>query len=509
MAKGAIAAGHELTAAAAEMVLNDGGNAFDAIVAAFFTACVSEPVLASPGGGGFLLAQRAGAEPVIYDFFTQTPRARNVPVEDIDFRCATVDFGTATQDFYIGHGSIATPGVIRGLFEIEHDLCSMSMRQIVQPALACARNGVRVNDFQAYIFNIVSPILLDTQAARRVFGRDGEQVYRAGDHFRCTDFADTLEILAIEGPDLFYRGEIAHSISTMCRDNGGYLRYDDLRRYAAVKRHPLAVDYRDTVVFTNPPPSSGGILIGFALKLFSVLHSLREFAGPDHLTTLAQVMRLTQKARLDAINGDANTMLDEAYLRVYQQQVQRRASVARGTTHISVIDAHGNIASMSVSNGEGCGAIVPRTGIMLNNMLGEADLHPQGLHTWTPDQRMASMMAPSIVQWRDGRQLALGSGGSNRIRTALLQVLLNIIDFELDAETAVCSPRIHVEGTRLSIESGFSEATVRVLTAAFDDHELWEERNLFFGGVHCVLRSGERLSGCGDPRRGGVSRIVT
>ena len=151
---------------------------------------------------------------------------------------------------------------------------------------------------------------------------------------------------------------------------------------------------------------------------------------------------------------------------------------------------------------------MPGAGVMLNNMLGEEDLCPQGFHNWPTDQRMTSMMAPSLIQFPDGRVVATGSGGSNRIRTALLQVLVNLIDHRMSVEDAVAAPRIFWESGLLSVEGGFEERELASLLESYPRHELWGERNLFFGGAHTVEHGSGGFHGAGDPRRGGVCRIV-
>ncbi len=178
---------------------------------------------------------------------------------------------------------------------------------------------------------------------------------------------------------------------------------------------------------------------------------------------------------------------------------------SRGTTHISVADAEGNIASLTASNGEGCSYVLPGTGIMLNNMLGEEDLNPGGFNRWKKGARLASMMSPAVVEQADGTRFALGSGGSNRIRSAITQVLVNLLDFDMTPEQAVAAPRIHLEGDMLSLEPGFSEDPWPRFESAAPKTHLWPEKNLFFGGVHTVsVKPGGIFDGAGDPRRGGV-----
>ncbi|NEZ54867.1 gamma-glutamyltransferase, partial [Adonisia turfae] len=177
-------------------------------------------------------------------------------------------------------------------------------------------------------------------------------------------------------------------------------------------------------------------------------------------------------------------------------------------THLSVIDDEGNAASVTTSNGEGSSYVLPGTGIMVNNMLGEEDLNPHGFHQWTPDQRMSSMMAPTMVL-RDGHPyLVLGSGGSNRIRTAILQVISNLVDFQMPLEAAVAAPRIHWENDVFHLEPGFNQA---LLTPIIGDAKplWWQAQNMFFGGVHAVgLDENGVLHGAGDSRRSGAVAVA-
>lgn len=173
------------------------------------------------------------------------------------------------------------------------------------------------------------------------------------------------------------------------------------------------------------------------------------------------------------------------------------------------MDAGGNVASLTASNGEGCGVLIPDTGVMLNNMLGEQDLNPQGFFRWSEDQRLTSMMAPTLLSRPDGSEVALGSGGSNRIRTAILQVLVNLLDFDMPLQRAVDASRIHLEEGLLSVEAGFgAEVDLDPLLARYPNHRIWRERSLFFGGVHAVGLGQAGFSGAGDARRGGVVRLA-
>jgi gamma-glutamyltranspeptidase/glutathione hydrolase len=516
--KGAVAAGHPGTAEAAREILDDGGNAFDAALAGFCAATVAEPVLCSLGGGGFLLARPAEGKPCLYDFFVETPQRRRA-VADIDFFPILVDFGTATQEFHIGLGAAATPGAVKGLFEVHRDLGSLPMRRLVEPAVRLAREGFEVREIDAYVYGVISPVLFAGTESKAVFIRPDGKLHQVGDHFTQPTVADTLEALAQEGADLFYAGELGRRLVTACREGGGQVTAEDLAAYRVERRAPLERRYRTAHILTNPPPSSGGILIAFALELLAGCDLAGVgFGSAEHMATLTRVMALTNRARIESRLHEAldeaeeaaaaARLLDPGLLAAYAQ-VAGQAVSTRGTTHLSVVDAAGNVAALSLSNGEGCGTMVPDSGIMLNNMLGEQDLNPLGFHVWPENSRISSMMAPSLAFLPNGSMAALGTGGSNRIRTAILQVLINLIDFRQDAETAVMAPRLHFEDGVANLEEGFDGATRKAVADLSDKLVDWPPHSFFFGGVHSVARSAEgALAAAGDPRRQGVAVVV-
>lgn len=485
-------------------MLEAGGNAFDAAIAAQFAACVAEPVLASLGGGGYLLARPANADPLAYDFFSHTPRVRRET--GVDFYPIEANFGSVVQEFNIGAGTVATPGMVRGAFAVWRDLATLPMEELVRPAVDIARQGAIVTEMQAYIFRVVEPIYRATSAARRTFVNDDGNMPAMTERFPRPELGDVIESIAIEGEDLFYKGEIGARIVDVCKTSG-HLRAEDLLHYEVVRRDPLQLDYRGARIVINPPPACGGVLIAFALQLMAELTPDFRFGEADYLELLAEVMAATNKARVDLVDARHESILDDAYLARYRTEVASRATCLSGTTHISVVDEHGNIAATSLSNGEGCGIMVPGTGFMLNNMLGEEDINLEGLGNWRPDQRMVSMMSPAIVEQRD-RVTALGSGGSNRIRSAILQTIVNLVDFGMPLNEAIESPRIHFENDKLSVEGGFAPDCVAELARRYDSIEHWEGANLFFGGVHAVQSATDRTDAFGDPRRGGIGVSV-
>ncbi len=503
--KGVVAAGHRLTAAAAAEILEDGGNAFDAALAALCMSFVAEAVFASPGGGGFIMAREGSREAIsLYDGFADSPRKRR-PESEVDFFAIEADFGPAKQEFHIGLGSSATPGIVPGLFALHQDLCRLPMRRLVEPAMRAAREGFPLSQFQAYLFTVIAPILMASDGTRRIFAPEG-RLLQAGDTFRNPGLAETLEWLAEDGARLFVDGDIGEAIVAQSASLGGYLTGEDLRAYRVERRTPLLWRHRGAVVALNPAPAASGPLIAYGLGLLAALHKDASAPGAVDLTL---AMRATNEAR--ATHGEALAgLLGDGVLANEMRNAARHPAMTRGTTHISVIDAAGNAVSASLSNGEGNGHIVGAHGFMLNNMLGEEDLAPEGLGTWRQGVRLSSMMAPTIILEADGSITALGTGGSNRIRTAILQVAVNVLDRGMSLADAVDAPRIHVEkGGTVSFEPGLPEPERSALFALAPEAHAWPELNLFFGGVHAARRHAKGgLEGAGDPRRRGQAIVV-
>ncbi|MBD2484514.1 gamma-glutamyltransferase [Planktothrix sp. FACHB-1365] len=509
---GVIAAGHPETVKAGLAIFGAGGNAFDVALACMLAACVTEPGLTSLAGGGFLLAHTNTNQNILFDFFTQTPHDKR-PISNLDFYPVGVNFGTTIQDFHIGLGSMAVPGVWAGVMRVQETLGRLPLSVVAEPAIILARQGVEVNSFQAYTFsNLLQPILLTTAEGREIYAPNGD-ILRSGDRLIMTHFAQTLEVLVSGERREFYEGEIAQMLVQDCQEKGGHLTLKDLKNYTVIERTPLKIDYRGKTILTNPPPSSGGTLIAFALQLLSSLDLTNlKFGSSQHLHLLKTVMQFTNVARKERLDDYLHQVnIAEKFVSSfssYQQPFIDAVNKWGSTTHISVLDQEGNAASVTTSNGEGSGYIIPGTGIMVNNMLGEEDLNPQGFHQWPENVRISSMMSPTLVLNQEHKpEIVLGSGGSNRIRTAILQVLLNLIDFKMSVEDAVNSPRVHWENHRFDIEPGFDPESVNTLDLSPQDViRLWPEKNMFFGGVNTLVKTSDgQLLGAGDIRRNGVS----
>ncbi len=499
---GVVAAGHPLTAEAGAGVLRAGGNAVDAAVCAVLASFAVESPLTGFGAGGFMMVHRGG-ETTLIDFFVSAP-GRDGIERGVELVPVPVHFDAETvQTFYVGPASCGVPGTAAGLEAALDRFGSVPLVELVEPGIRLAREGAPVNAEQAYILDILEPIHARLEGTRELYAPAGATL-RKGDVLRFPELAEALERFGAEGAEPFYRGEVAERLSEYVVEHGGTLGPADFAGYEAVERRPIRTDFRGTTVLTNPPPSSGGILIAYCLGL---LERLGERSGPEQLVA---AMGAANDARGEAFaealysDGLEASLLDPGAL-------DRAAGDLLGsTTHISVLDRDGTCASVTCSNGSGSGVMVPGTGVILNNMLGEEDLNPLGFHGIAPGRRVPSMMAPTVVL-RDGEiELGLGSAGSNRIRSAILQTIVRAVEQGMGADEAVRAPRLHFEQGVVQAEPGIDEEALARLEASGLPVIRRPAINLFFGGAQAVARDRDSgaLSGGGDPRRGGSVAVA-
>jgi gamma-glutamyltranspeptidase / glutathione hydrolase len=506
--KGAIAAGHPLTAEAGAQMLADGGSAVDACLAAAFVSWVVESPLTGPGGGGFLLVHDAvDGRTRLLDFFVTVPgeglrRGMVGEMETVD-----VDFDSTIQAFRIGAASVAVPGTVVGLETAHRRFGTVPWPRLLEPAIELARAGFELTRGQAYLHAILDIILRHTEDGRAIYGPRGERLV-AGDRLVMSDLADTLELLAATGAGAFHSGSLARAVSDYVRGQGGTLTREDLARYRPIWRRPLAADFVQHQVELNPPPSSGGVLIAYGLRL---LDRAGLGGGPGTAGAIARLVEVMREQTLARGRGFTRELFRGGLARRLCEDERVEAAAGRlltGTTHISAVDAKGNAASLTASTGSGSGVVVPGTGIHLNNMLGEFDLIPAGARR-RPGGRLTSMMAPSIAL-RDGRpRLVVGSAGSLRLRGAILQVIVNAIGHDLPVEEAIAAPRVHLDEDHVHCEGGSDPAELDELERRGYEIVRWRRRNLYFGGVAAVeVRPDGTLHAAGDPRRGGHGIVV-
>ena len=519
--RGAVAAGHPLTAQTGAEILAEGGNAVDACIAAAFVSWVAESPLTGPGAGGFMLVHRASDHADrLLDFFVAIPGRELAGGDQAEMKPVDVEFEPGlSQLFLIGAASCAVPGSVAGLGAAHAAYARIPWADLIAPAARLAREGVEVNAQQGFLHRILDPILRAEPEGCRIFG--SERRLEPGDRLQMLDLADTLDRLAAEGPESFYRGELARGISAAVQEGGGSVTVADLDAYRVIRRRPVRATYRTWEFVSNPPPSAGGLLIAYALSVLDRLGETAAAGSAQAAGALAEVMREAQLARgpgfLSGLHrgglprrllADENVAAAAERARSRVRRFSPEPAGVPSTTHISVVDARGNAASLSASTGCGSGVIVPGTGIHMNNMLGEEDLNPAG-REGSPGARLTSMMAPSVVLEDKRPRLVLGSAGSIRLRAAILQIIVNILDHGLSVPEAIEAPRVHLEGAALQLEGGFDPDVADRLES--DGYEVvrWSGRNLYFGGAAAVgLDADGELEAAGDPRRGGAGAVV-
>jgi gamma-glutamyltranspeptidase/glutathione hydrolase len=408
-----------------------------------------------------------------------------------------VDFsGGSTQQFRIGGASVAVPGAALGLEQAQRSYGTLPWRDLFAPAIELARGGVELTAGQAYLHRILDPILRHTPDSRAVYERDGARL-SLGDRIVQPELAKTLEALRDGGADVLYGGELGRAIAAHLQEIGGVLTERDLADYRVIRRQPVRAQFRGHTFLSNPPPASGGVLIAYGVR---ILGDTGTPGSAEAIDALARVMREQQHARID---GFDRALRRGGLLKLLEE----RAAVTRGTTHISVVDGAGNMVALTASTGAGSGVVVPGTGIHLNNMVGEFTVP----RTPSPGARMSSGMSPSVVVDGVGRpRLVVGSAGSLRLRGAVLQVVVNVVQHGLGVGAAIERPRVHLdEEQQLHCEGGHDPAELARVEGLGWNVVRWRARNLFFGGAAAVTMAADgALAAAGDPRRGGHGVVV-
>lgn len=535
--RGVVAAGDPATAESGAACLRAGGNAIDAALGAAFAAFVCELPLASPFGGGVMVAGDGSGPLSALDFFARTPGLGADPQAELEFRDVEVDFGATTQVFHIGRGSAALPVALPGLLEAHRRWGSLPLTAIVEPAVELGRRGYELGKGVAYVFHLLAPIVT-ASAGVRALHEQGGTLAAAGARLENRELADTLERIA-------RRPEHVRELYAALADQfgpaaGGRITHRDVAALEVFAADPLRVDHGDFRLHTMSAPSSGGALVALGLKLCEGLGDGAAFLSPGHVLGLARV----QDALLDLRDEDFDehcrdprflaALFDEERIDALRAGLDHRSPSAPAhplgsTTHISALDEHGGAASLTLTNGEGSGYVLEGTGIHVNNLMGEEDIHPRGFHHDPPGTRLVTMMAPSVLVAGRTRTVALGSGGSNRLRNAILSVISHLLEHSAAPDAAVLAPRVHLEAARrgapdaagrwprqIAFERrgpgtlGLGPDSVEALVGAYPDRPvIFDAPNMFFGGVHLALRDGEVFHGAGDPRRGGSVRVVS
>lgn len=513
--RGVVAAGDPQTAEAGAALLREGGNAIDAAVAAAFAAFVCELPLCSPLGGGVCVVERGSGEALAFDMFARTPGLGLAAQGPRDFDAITVNFGAAAQVFHVGAASVAVPLALSGLIELHRRLGARPLEAVLAPAIALGQDGYTLGTGCGFVFDILGPIINRTPAGRALFsGADGA-IATVGARLTNRDMATTLGDIARRPARV---GELYRALAEeLGPKQGGLITEEDVARAAMTEHDPVKVEHGGWHLATMPFPSTGGLLVALGVRLLDGVGKL-PWLSKEHQLFVAGVQEALLAERDETFRDRvadpvlARAMLADERLKVARAKAR---SLLGSTTHISALDSHGNAVSMTLTNGEGSGIVLRGTGMMANNMLGEEDLHPRGFHVDEPGTAINTMMAPTILS-RGGDRIALGSGGSNRLRTAILQTIIGLIEYGVPPAEAVHAPRLHMEIDRASNlpkiafeAAGLAPDVVQALKDAYPPKPAaFEAPNLYFGGVHCALRIKDAFDGVGDARRGGARVIV-
>jgi gamma-glutamyltranspeptidase / glutathione hydrolase len=507
----AVAASNSIATDAGLRLAELGGNAVDAGLAAVLVAMTCEPGVASLGGGAFVtLAPADGSRPVTVDGNVEMPGRGADPTRfGKGVRDIATEYGGGTS-MGVGHGSVATPGALAayGLAHARYGRAPWS--EVVAPVVEAAKSGFPLGrisaEYLGYVHESVYGWQQDSYAA--LHDEQG-RLLGAGEIVHIPHLADSLELIATEGPDSFYRGAIAERIAADMAEHDGLVTVQDLAEYAAEERPALSTTLHSASgewqLATNPPPAIGGVVLA------AMLHLADKFA-PDDLAHLIAVQNAVLRYRIDALDVAPDRV--QAAASLLDMVATGRLSAYRlptspSTVHVSAVDAEGAACSITSSAGYGSGVMTPGTGIWMNNCLGERELNRRGVHALPPGERLASNMAPSVGRGPNGEVLAVGSPGADRITTALQQVITAFVDAGMTLEDAIAKPRLHVRhpigrhgAPVIEYEHGLQLPELAWRTREHKSH------SMYFGGVGAALRTADgELQAAADPRRSAVVAV--
>jgi gamma-glutamyltranspeptidase/glutathione hydrolase len=444
--KAAVAAGHPATVDAGIEILEEGGNAADAAVAASLASCVAETVMTGLLGGGHAAVCWDG-EVRMLDFFVAVP-GLGVEPREVELLRLEVPFGTELIHYAVGIGSCAVPGVLEGLDALWRAHGRLPWPRLVEPALRLAREGVEMLPAHTACLEMLAPVMT-MREGERIYSPEG-RLLETGERLEQPGLVRALELVADEGA----RSPSLHAaLLELMAERSGLVTEEDLGSYRARWSKPVQAEYSGVTLFSRPALNS-------PLPVLSA-------ATASDAVAWAEVLRGTDG------HGD--------------------------TTNLTVVDSDRNAVVLTTSLGLGSGDWLPGLDLHLNSMLGEADLLVGEL---TPGGRMASMMSPTIGTDADGLAVAIGAAGGTRLRSALVQVLAGVLDEGLSAGDAVDRPRLHPVGDLVHLEPGFPDAVPAALERAGFRLRVWPARHHYFGGVSLV----SRLGAAGDPRRSGAAK---
>jgi gamma-glutamyltranspeptidase/glutathione hydrolase len=398
-----------------------------------------------------------------------------------------------------GHGSVATSGAVPALAVANERWGTVPWRHLVEPSVHACRDGYRIGASAALYLGLVRDTLFgaDAEAHALVTGADGGAL-QPGETSTNPDLADVLELLAAQGPSLFTTGAVGRVLVEDMTAHEGLITQADLCAYEAVVRRPSLRQVGDWSVALNPPPSVGGPMLAVMLGELA-RHEAWTWSEVIDIQRRVLAYRLSVHDRSRDLDGDGH-----ALLAAVERHGLAGLPTSASTAHVSAVDEHGNACAITMSAGYGAGMVVPGTGILLNNALGEPELNRLGLHAVPPGTRLASNMAPTTARGATGGALAVGSPGADRITTALMQVLGQALLHHEGLQPAIDAPRLHVrftdDGTP-RVEHEPSEAIAAAVRNAGLTAHAYPGPHMYFGGVGAALLGADGLVAAGDARR--------
>ncbi|WP_081284682.1 gamma-glutamyltransferase [Chromobacterium subtsugae] len=528
-AEAAVAAPDAYGAAVAAQILKDGGNAVDAAVATAFALAVTYPEAGNIGGGGFMTLYQGG-KPYFLDYRETAPRAasRDMYLDDKGQVTANLSL--------VGARAAGVPGTVMGMWQAHQRFGKLQWRQLLAPAINYAENGFTVAPRQYQYRDEAAQLFAGKTNFNRYFGS-----LKAGETFRQPELAATLKRIARYGAADFYQGETARLLVAQMKRDKGLVDADDLNGYRARWREPIRIDWRGNVVYTAPPPSSGGIALAQLLAIKQARAA--DFAGVAHnsaryIHLLAEIEKRVFADRADYL-GDPDfskvptaQLTDAAYLQRRAAEINPRAISptpdvkpgleSRQTTHFSIVDKWGNaVANTYTLNFDfGSGVVVQGAGFLLNDEMDDFSAKPgvanafgvvgKDANAIQPGKRMLSSMAPTIVT-RDGKvTLAIGTPGGSRIFTSIFQVLNNLYDFDMPLKQAVAAQRVHHQ--LLPKDTIFYDDYAPLTGAAASELKTMgytlKDQGWRMGDIQAVRMNGDEAETASDPRGRGVGVVV-
>jgi len=465
--RGMVASQNEIASKIGADVVAAGGTAIDAVVATAFALAVVHPTAGNIGGGGFIVYRPAKGESVAYDFREMAP-AKASPTMFLK------DGQYSAEVHHNSHLAVGVPGTVAGLHLAWKEQGKLPWKRLVDPAVALARDGFIVTEGLARSLKNVMRTMQKYPASVAQFSKNGTP-YEAGETLKQPDLARTLERISAQGPAGFYQGETAMLLEKEMLANGGLITRDDLKNYAAKKRTPVRGSYRGHEVISMPPASSGGVAL---IEMLNVLEGYdltsTGFASANTVHLMTEAMKRAYADRAHHL-GDPDfnkempiaRLISKEYATDLRKSIdQKRAAKASPTTfewphesdettHISVVDGERNAVSMTYTLEQGYGVkiVVPGAGFLLNNEMGDFNAGPElttaeGLvgtkpNLAEPGKRMLSSMTPTILA-KDGQLFMVsGSPGGRTIINTVLETIIDVVDFGMNAQEAIDAPRFH------------------------------------------------------------------